>query len=412
MEPESAVIKKCEAPFLPIKYEFNLTEAQMNFPIHYIFLLNTNLDNSMQKQILTIYHSITCMIPSTSSSNSNNSTKFHLITLGENNQRIHFGNNPEKWLYTFQNNNFSGTFENQKVLNICEQLIQGLQKFVFEEKNREALSNGLKNFVMFQMIDNFGPEKCQKDLFGFLKKNNLTNTIGISQNVITFGPASPHLPPPMINENLSKNPQFFTGAFISFKNFYGFNSSNNILYASIKPFVDEMISISENFVKYYTTFAKASDENENVIEMVETLLDGFPSNKTTVQKSPPHIKNVTIFALFLALLLLACVIIVSTYDHSFFTDHSFIRERAQRFRQNRGRRNTETVSLIEVPMENLSETIFGESPSLQQFSDGPLLDLTPASTKTSEESNNNQIHRPNLIIQIEDDNFAEVKLTE
>uniref|UniRef100_A0A914Q7Q9 Uncharacterized protein n=1 Tax=Panagrolaimus davidi TaxID=227884 RepID=A0A914Q7Q9_9BILA len=216
----------------------------------------------------------------------------------------------------------------------------------------------------------------------------------------------------MINESLSKNPQFFTGALISFENFYGFNSSSKILYASIKPFVEEMIVLSENFVKYYTTFVKASDENENVIEMVETLFDDFPSNETTVQKSPPHIKNVTIFALFLALLLLAFVIIISTYDHSFFTDHSFIRERAQRFRRNRGRRNTETVALVEVPMENLSETIFGESPSIQQFSDGPLLDLTPASTETSEESNNNQIHRPNLIIQIEDDNFAEIKLTE
>uniref|UniRef100_A0A914PTB6 Uncharacterized protein n=1 Tax=Panagrolaimus davidi TaxID=227884 RepID=A0A914PTB6_9BILA len=96
-------------------------------------------------------------------------------------------------------------------------------------------------------------------------------------------------------------------------------------------------------------------------------------------------------------------------DLSFYR---FIRERAQRFRRNRGRRNTETVALVEVPMENLSETIFGESPQIQQFSDGPLLDLTPASTETSEESNNNQIHRPNLIIQIEDDNFAEIKLTE
>uniref|UniRef100_A0A914Q451 Uncharacterized protein n=1 Tax=Panagrolaimus davidi TaxID=227884 RepID=A0A914Q451_9BILA len=281
MESESAVIKKCEAPFLPIKYEYNFTEAQKNFPIHYIFLLNTNLDNSMQEQMLKIFHSITCMIPSTSSSSNINSTKFSLITLGENNQRINFGNNPEKWLSTFQNNNFSGTFENQKVLNICEQIIEGLQKFVFEEENREAfLSNGLKNFVMFQMIDNFGPEKCQKDLIGFLKKNNLTNTIGISQNVITFGPASPHLSLPMINQSLSKNPKFFTGALINFENFYGFNSSNNILYASIKPFVEEMIVISENFVKYYTTFAKASDENENVIEMVEALFDDFPSNKT------------------------------------------------------------------------------------------------------------------------------------
>uniref|UniRef100_A0A914QXU0 Uncharacterized protein n=1 Tax=Panagrolaimus davidi TaxID=227884 RepID=A0A914QXU0_9BILA len=255
------------------------------------------------------------------------------------------------------------------------------------------------------MIDNFGPEKCQKDVIGFLKKNNLTNAIGISQNVITFGPAFPHLSLPMINESHSKNPQFFTGALISFENFYGFNSSNNILYASIKPFVEEMIVISENFVKYYTTFAKAFNENENGVPTKLPVL--------TVQKSPPHIKNVTIFALFLALLLLAFVIIISTYDHSFFTDHSFIRERAQRFRRNRGRRNTETVALVEVPMENLSETIFGESPSIQQFSDGPLLDLTPSSTGTSEESNNNnQIHRPNLIIQIEDDNFAEIKLTE
>uniref|UniRef100_A0AC34FDX7 Uncharacterized protein n=1 Tax=Panagrolaimus sp. ES5 TaxID=591445 RepID=A0AC34FDX7_9BILA len=421
-------IEKCKHPFPEFKaYYRNVTDAQQNFPTHYIFLLNTNLDNNTQKQMLIIYRSITCVLQY----NTKNSTKFHLITVGnDSNSQIFYGPNPETWISTFQNSTFSSSSLesgiqkaslNQKVLNICDQLIDGLQQFVFEKEeggNREALMHGLKNFVMFQMIDNYSPEKCETALNEFLKKHKLTNTIGISQNVITVGSAQQQnlLSPSMINEtsafeSIQKDPRFFTGALINLKNLDGFDNSD-IVYTSMEPFVDEMLMISGNFIQAYTIL----DSNETIIRMVETLFDDFPFSNITTTQSPissPSIKTVTIFALILALCFLAFIIIVSSYDQSLFTDQNYIRERARQFRGNYSRRNnSETVGLVEVPIENLSETIFGESPRVQSFSDSvsSFEEAALLPSRVEEESVN--IRCPNLYIQIDDDNLAEVKLTE
>uniref|UniRef100_A0A914YDG2 Uncharacterized protein n=1 Tax=Panagrolaimus superbus TaxID=310955 RepID=A0A914YDG2_9BILA len=176
-----------------------------------------------------------------------------------------------------------------------------------------------------------------------------------------------------------------------------------------------MIKISENFIKAYTKL----DSNETMLRMVETLFDDFSSsnisNITTTPSpiSSPPIKTVTIFALICVLCLLAFVIIISSYDQSFCTDQNYIRERVWQFRRNRN--HSETIGLVEVPFENISETIFGESPRIQAFSDSASsLSVEEAailpSSRTEEDSIN--IRSPNLYIQIENDNLAEIKLTE